>query len=59
VVPQFVDAFVSPGVTDPTVETTVRLAQGLANASHTLEITGSPDTPIAAIRVYRPPLARE
>ena len=31
----------------------------LANARHTLEISGSEATPIAALRVYRPPLGRE
>ncbi len=56
VVPYFVDQFVSPGVADPAVETTVTLAQGLANTRHVLEIAGDPQTPIAAIRVYRPPL---
>lgn len=54
--PQFVDEFVSPGVSDPHSETVVTLGQGLANARHTLEITGGPQTPIAAVRVYRPPL---
>ena len=59
VVPQFVDEFVSPGVNDPTIETTVTLAQGLANTKHVLEILGSEATPIAAVRVYRPPLGRK
>lgn len=54
--PRFVDEFLSPGVQDPASETTVTLAQGLPNARHTLEISGGPDTPIAAVRVYRPPL---
>lgn len=57
VVPHFVDEFVSPGVKDPAVETTVTLAPGFPSGKHRLEITGGPDTPIAAIRVYRPPLA--
>lgn len=56
VVPRFVDTFVSPGVKDPAIEATVVLSQGLPNARHTLEITGGPDTPIAALRIYRPPL---
>jgi hypothetical protein len=56
VVPHAIDEFVSPGIKDPTVETTVTLAQGLPNHKHTLEISGNSDTPIAAIRVYRPPL---
>lgn len=56
VVPRFTDTFVSPGVKDLAIETTVILAQGLPNAKHMLEITGGPDTPIAALRIYRPPL---
>jgi hypothetical protein len=46
--PHFVDSFVSPGKTVP-------LAQGLPNTRHTLEISGSPETPIAALRIYAPP----
>jgi hypothetical protein len=57
VVPHFVDEFVSSGVKEPAVETTVTLAQGFPSGTHRLEITGDPDTPIAAIRVYRPPSA--
>jgi hypothetical protein len=56
VVPNYVDEFVSPGVKDKAIETTVTLAQGFPNGKHRLEITGSPETPIAAVRVYRPPL---
>lgn len=56
VVPWFVDEIVSPGVKDPAIEATVILAQGLPNGKHTLEISGGPDTPITALRVYRPPL---
>ena len=56
VTPQFVDEFISAGVSDAAKETTVTLAQGLANQKHSLEITGSPATPIRAIRVYQPPL---
>ncbi len=55
--PRFVDEFASPGVKDPAIESTVTLAQGLPNTKHTLEISGRDATPIAAIRVYRPPLA--
>ena len=55
VVPQFVEEFVSPGIKDPSIETTVTLAQGLHDAKHTLEITGGPKVPIKAIRVYLPP----
>ena len=54
---RFVDEFTSPGVKDPMTETTVTLAQGLPNTKHTLEISGGDTAPIAAIRVYRPPLA--
>jgi len=54
-VPYFVDEFVSPGVKEATVESTVTLAQGLAGAKHVLEIAGSEETPIAAVRVYDPP----
>jgi hypothetical protein len=59
VVPQFADEFVSPGIKDPTIESVTTLAQGLKNGPHTLEISGGPATPIAAIRVYQPPLARD
>ena len=55
--PRFVDEFVSPGVKDAASETAVTLAQGLPNTKHTLEISGSEATPIAAIRVCRPALA--
>jgi hypothetical protein len=58
VVPQFVDEFVLPGIKDPTVETVVTLAQGLPNRKHTLEISGNPDTPVAALRIYRPQAGR-
>ncbi len=58
VVPYGVDEFISPGVKDAAVETTVTLAQGLVNARHTLEITGGDATAIAGIRIYRPPMGR-
>lgn len=54
--PQYADTFVSPGVKEATVETTVTLAQGLPGGTHRLEVRGTPTTPIAAIRVYQPPL---
>lgn len=54
VVPYFTDNFVSPGVKNDGIETTVTLAQGLNNEQHKLEISGSPDTPVSAIRIYRP-----
>ncbi|MDQ3813927.1 MAG: GDSL-type esterase/lipase family protein, partial [Armatimonadota bacterium] len=59
VVPQFVDEFVASGIQDKTVESVVTLAQGFKNGGHTLEISGDANTPITAIRVYRPPFARE
>jgi hypothetical protein len=49
------DEFVSPGRADPTIETVVTLAHGLQNTGHVLEIVGDTATPIAAVRVYRPP----
>ena len=55
--PRFVDEFIAPAVKDPAIETTVTLAQGLPNTRHALELTGSETTAIAAIRIYRPPLA--
>lgn len=54
VVPQFVNEIVAPSIVDPTIETTITVANGLTNGNHTLEITGDKQTPIAAIRVYRP-----
>jgi len=57
--PRFVDEFVSPGAKDATTEITVTLAQGLPNAKHTLEISGSAATPIAALRIYQAPLGRK
>ena len=54
--PHLVDEFVSPSVTDAATETVVTLASGLANTKHTFEISGSDATPIAAMRVYCPPL---
>jgi hypothetical protein len=54
--PHFVDQFVAPANGNHFGETIVTAAQGLKNCKHTLEITGSPDTPIGAIRIYRPPL---
>jgi hypothetical protein len=56
IVPNFVDELVAPAATDKSIETVVTLAKGLENSKHTLEVTGPADTPIAAIRVYRPPL---
>lgn len=56
VVPYFVDEFALPATQDKTVESAVTVAQGLSNSKHTLEISGSPITPIGAIRIYRPPV---
>ena len=57
VVPRFVDHFVTPGLQGSGQETIVTLALGLTNTKHTLEIFGSLEIPIAALRVYRPALA--
>ncbi|MBX3743414.1 MAG: hypothetical protein KF712_20685 [Akkermansiaceae bacterium] len=51
----FTDSFISPGIKDPAVETTVTLAQGLENGTHTLEISGGEAT-ISGLRIYHPPL---
>lgn len=55
VVPYFQDRFTAPDASDPTVEAAVTVAQGLANGRHTLEILGDAHTPVAAVRIYRPP----
>lgn len=52
--PRFVDEFASRGVSNAAIQTLVTLANGLPNGPHTLEISGGAQTPIAAIRVYRP-----
>ena len=57
--PHFVDEFASPSVKDAATETTVTLAQGLPNTKHTLEMSGGEATPVAAILVYRPALAKK
>lgn len=54
--PYFVDQFAAPPHCNPIGETIVTAAQGLPNGKHVLEITGSPETPLAAIRIYHPPL---
>ena len=59
VVPMFADEFVVPAAKNPFGDTVVIAAQGLSNGKHTLEITGGPDTALAAIRVHRPPLGRQ
>lgn len=55
VVPHFRDTFAPESSKDLTVENVVTVAQGLSNGKHTLEIIGNTQTPLEAIRVYRPP----
>lgn len=50
------DEFV-PAVPDPTLETTVTVAQGLANGEHTLTLVGIDTAGIEAVRIFNP-LAR-
>ena len=57
--PYFADKFVSPGVKDAATESILILASGLPNARHRLEISGDPEQPIVAIRIYQPPLGRK
>ena len=56
--PLFVDVYQAPKTDDSAKEYATTLAQGLANGQHTLKIipTGDGPVPIAAFRVYRPPL---
>ena len=56
VVPHFANEVVAVPVRNPAIETVVTVAQGLRPGRHTLEITGGERAPIAALRVYRPPL---
>jgi len=58
VAPRFLDEFVAPPAKALAGETTMTLAQGLPNTKHTLEISGAAASPIAAIRIYQPPLGR-
>jgi hypothetical protein len=58
VIQRCVDDIVFPRVTNAAVETVVPLAQGLPNAKHTLEISGSEATPIESLRIYRPSLKK-
>jgi len=55
VVPLFHDEITAPTTGDKTPETVLTLAQGLTNGPHTIEITGDSNTPITALRFYRPP----
>ncbi len=58
VAPLFVDTYHAPGTEDPAQEYATTLAQGLTNGEHTVELIPSGDgpVPVAAFRVYRPPL---
>lgn len=51
---RFADEFAVPEKRNPFGETVVTAAQGLKNGKHVIEIDGGPDTPLAAIRVYKP-----
>ena len=52
--PYFIDSIISPKVKNDGTETIVTLAQGLVNGQHTLGISGCQQTPIGAVRIYRP-----
>ena len=54
--PRFVDEFVSPGATNPAIETTVTLAKGCRTADILWKSRAGDQTPISALRIYRPPL---
>ena len=56
--PYFVDVYEPPVIENPSLAYATTLAQGLANAKHTLEITSADGkaVPIAAVRVYEPPV---
>ena len=51
---RFADEFSVPEKRNPFGETVVIAAQGLKNGKHVIEIDGGPETPLAAIRVYKP-----
>lgn len=55
------DEYVSPEVADPAVEYPTVLASNLSNGEHTLELIaqGGGKPSIKAIRVYKPPFARQ
>ncbi len=59
VLPLFTDTYQAPVTEDPAQEYATRLAQGLSNAQHTVTLAPNGDgaLPVAAFRVYRPPLA--
>ncbi len=54
----FVDEFTPPQNANPAIENVVTLAQGLKNGVHVLEISGGPQIPLTALRIYRPSLGR-
>ncbi len=56
--PLFVDRYQAPVTEDPAAEYATTLAQGLSNAEHTVTLrpNGDGPVPVAAFRVYRPPL---
>lgn len=61
VAPLFVDTYQALRADDPAQEYTKTLAQGLSNADHTVELipNGDAPVPVAAFRVYRPPLPED
>ena len=50
------DTLAPPAAAEPEHLPAETLARGLANGPHVLEITGGDESPVAAIRVYSPPL---
>ena len=56
--PLFVDVYQPPETADPAREYATTLAQGLSNAQHTLQLVpnGEGPVPVAAFRIYRPPV---
>ena len=56
VVPLFADQAAPPQSRGPGLEAAVTVAQGLRPGTHVLELTGDPDGPLEAVRVFRPPL---
>ena len=57
--PRSVDEFALSGGKAAATEPVITLASGLPNTRHTLEISGGPDQPITAVRIYQPPLGRK
>lgn len=51
----FADAVAAPPARGPGLDAAVTVAQGLRPGRHVLELTGGPDAPLEAVRVYRPP----